>query len=92
MKNSRSAAKKKSVSRTQIKSKNAGSNRSVHQRDGTYRNAGHFAESKNNVSDRIPDWKHKRAMKALEKLWKICPKDDGPTDVSEKHDFYLTQE
>jgi len=66
MKNSKSAAKKKSVS-------------------------GMSGRAKSNDSDRIPEWKHKRAMKALEKLWKICPKDDGPTDVSEKHDFYLTQ-
>ena len=66
MKNSKSAAKKKSVSRTPVR-------------------------VKNNDSDRIPEWKHKRAMKALEKLWKICPNDDGPTDVSEKHDFYLTK-
>ena len=49
-------------------------------------------ESKNSDPDRIPEWKHKRAMKALEKLWEICPQDNGPTDVSERHDFYLTQE
>ena len=66
MKNSKSAAKKKSVSRS-------------------------ASLAENDDSDRIPEWKHKRAMRALEKLWKICPKDDGPTDVSEKHDFYLTR-
>jgi hypothetical protein len=67
MKSNKSAAKKKSVSRTQV-------------------------ESKSVDSDRIPEWKHKRAMKTLEKLWKICPQDHGPTDVSERHDFYLTQD